>query len=264
MKNLNEVLSRLEKHGFRLKQEKCTFLAHSVEYLGHRIDKEGISALPRKVEAIANAPQPTNVQELRSFLGLINYYGKFIQDLATLLYPLNQLLQANKKWEWTTDCTQSFQAAKDKLMSAEVLTHYNPELPLRMAADASSYGIGAVISHVLPDGSEKPISFASRTLSPSEKNYSQLEKEALSLTFGVKKIHQYLYGRKFTLITDHKPLTAIFGAKKGIPTLATARLQRWALLLSAFYCLPTTMRYSTSQLTRTTMQMDYRGYLYQR
>ncbi len=149
-------------------------------------------------------------------------------------------------------------------MSAEVLTHYNPELPLRMAADASSYGIGAVISHVLPDGSEKPISFASRTLSPSEKNYSQLEKEALSLTFGVKKIHQYLYGRKFTLITDHKPLTAIFGAKKGIPTLATARLQRWALLLSAFYCLPTTMRYSTSQLTRTAMQMDYRGYLYQR
>ena len=75
-----------------------------MEYLGHRIDKEGISALPRKVKAIANAPHPTNVQELRSFLGLINYYGKFIQDLATLLYPLNQLLQPNKKWEWTTDC----------------------------------------------------------------------------------------------------------------------------------------------------------------
>ena len=89
MKNLNEVLSRLEKRGFRLKQEKCTFLAHSVEYLGHRIDKEGISALPRKVEAIANASHPTDVQELRSVLDLINYYGKFIQDLATLLHPLN-------------------------------------------------------------------------------------------------------------------------------------------------------------------------------
>ena len=121
--------------------------------------------------------------------------------------------------------------AKDQLVSADVLTHYNPDLPIRMA---SAYGIGAVISHVLPDGSEKPISFASRTLTLTEKNYAQLEKEALSLVFGVKKFHQYLYGRKFTLITDHKPLTAIFGSKKGIPTLAAAHLQRWALLLSTY------------------------------
>ena len=234
LKNLKEVLTRLEKHGFRLKKDKCTFMANSVEYLGHRIDQEGIHALPHKVSAIVNAPAPTNVQELRSFLGLINYYSKFIRNLASLLHPLNQLLQVNKKWEWTDKCATAFKQAKQQLISAKVLTHYNPELPLRMASDASAYGIGAVISHVLPDGSEKPISFASRTLTPSEKNYSQLEKEALSLTFGVKKFHQYLYGRKFTLITDHKPLTTIFGPKKGIPTLAAARLQRWALLLSAY------------------------------
>ncbi len=234
LNNLNEVLSRLEKHGFRLKKDKCKFMTNSVEYLGHQIDREGIRALSHKVDAIVNAPQPTNTQELRSFLGLINYYGKFICNLASLLHPLNQLLQANRRWEWTETCSRAFQDAKDQLVSADVLTHYNPELPLRMAADASAYGIGAVISHLLPDGSEKPISFASRTLTPSEKNYSQLEKEALSLIFGVKKFHQYLYGRKFTLITDHKPLTAIFGAKKGIPTLAAARLQRWALLLSAY------------------------------
>ena len=105
------------------------------------------------------------------------------------------------------------------------MTRYNPRLPINLTVDASVYGIGAVISHVLPDGSEKPISFASRTLTTAEKNYSQLEKEALSLIFGVCKFHQYLYGRKFTLISDHKSLTAIFGSKKGIPSLAAARLK---------------------------------------
>ena len=112
--------------------------------------------------------------------------------------------------------------------------HYDPALPITLAGDASAYGIGAVISHTLPDGSERPIAFASRSLSDSEKNYAQLEKEALSLIFGLKKFHQYLYGRQFILVTDHKPLVTILGPKKGIPSLAAARLQRWAVLLSAY------------------------------
>ena len=232
--NLGEVLKRLEDHGFRLKNSKCTFMAESVEYMGHQINQHGISALPGKVEAITNAPKPTNVKELRSFLGLLNYYGKFIRNLSSILHPLNQLLKDNQRWEWTKECSQAFKQAKDQLTSADVLTHYNPNLPITLAADASAYGIGAVISHVLPDGSEKPISFASRTLASSEKNYAQLEKEALSLVYGVKRFHQYLYGRRFTLLTDHKPLTAILGSKKRIPSLAAARLQRWALLLSAY------------------------------
>ena len=231
---LEEVFRRLERHGFRLKQEKCAFLTSSVEYLGHIISKEGVQPLPSKVTAIKKAPAPKNQQELRSFLGLLNYYGKFIPNLSTLLHPLNTLLQADKKWTWSRECAEAFQLAKDQLTSTQVLTHYDPALPLQLAADASAYGVGAVISHVLPDGSEHPIAFASRTLSASEKNYTQLEKEALSLVFGVKKFHQYLYGRRFTLITDHQPLTTILGPKKGIPSLAAARLQRWALLLSAY------------------------------
>ncbi len=98
-----------------------------------------------------------------------------------------------------------------------MLAHYDPTLPIRLAGDASADGVGRVISHVMEDGTERPIAFASRTLLPSERNYSQVEKEALSLIFGVSKFHTYLYGRKFVLVTDHKPLTTILGHKKRIP-----------------------------------------------
>ena len=231
---VEEVLKRLAEHGLRVKQKKCEFLKPSVEYLGHRIDREGLHTLPSKVSAIVDAPEPKNVQELRSFLGLLNYYSKFIANLASILHPLNRLLRNDVSWKWSSACACAFRKAKQSLVSSQVLAHYNPELPIKMAADASAYGVGAVISHTYPDGSEKPIAFASRTLSKSQKNYAQIEKEALGLVFGVRRFHQYLYGRKFTLVTDHKPLTTIFGPKKGIPTLAAARLQRWGLVLTAY------------------------------
>ena len=124
-----------------------------------------------------------------------------------------------------------FKEAKEKLVSAPVLTHYDINLPIRMAGNASQYGVGAVISHTMPDGSERPIVFASCALSPSEKWYTQVEKEALSLVFGIKRFYQFLYGRHFMLVTDHKPLTAILGPKNGVPSLAVARMQRWALYI---------------------------------
>ena len=123
---------------------------------------------------------------------------------------------------------------KEQLVSAQVLVHYNSELPLRLACDASAYGIRAVLSHTMPGESERPISYGSKTLSKSEQHYSQIEKGAPSLIFGVRKFHQFLYGRPFTLVTDHKPLTTIFGSKKEIPTVTAARLQRWAILLMAY------------------------------
>ena len=112
--------------------------------------------------------------------------------------------------------------------------YYDPDLPIRVAADASTYGLGAVLSHVLRDGTEHPIAYVSRTLTLSEKNYTQVEIEALAIVFGVRKFHQYIYGRRFTLVTDHNPLLTIFGPKTGIPSLAAARMQRWSFLLSAY------------------------------
>ena len=234
LRNLGEVLDRLQRHGICLKQGKCAFMQASVEYLGHLVDAQGIHVTSGKVEAVRQAPSPSNVTELKSFLGLLNYYGKFIPHLSTLLHPLNALLKEGQTWNWSQECEAVFQEAKRQLSSAPVLVHYDPSLPIRLAGDASSYGIGAVLSHVLPDGSEHPIAYASRTLQPAEKNYAQVEKEALSLVFGIQKFHKYVYGRLFTLVTDHKPLTTILGPKTGVPPLAAARMQRWALLLSAY------------------------------
>ena len=152
--NLEEVLRRLQNHGIKVKSSKCAFLQDSVEYLGHRVDAQGLHTSPKKVEAIQLAPTPRNQQELRLFLGLLHYYGKFIPNLASLLHPLNQLLRMSTKWKWTTECDHAFQQAKDQFTSLSVLAHYDPKLPLRLAGDASVYGIGAVISHVLPNGSE--------------------------------------------------------------------------------------------------------------
>ena len=112
--------------------------------------------------------------------------------------------------------------------------HYDPSLPIKLAADASAYGVGAVLSHVMPDKSERPIAYASHALTASERNYAQIEKETSSLIFGVCKFHTYLYWRNFTLVTDHKPLTSILGPKKGVPVIAAAQLQRWAVILSAY------------------------------
>ena len=232
--NLDRVLERLRDKGLRLKKSKCHCMQTSVEYLGHVLDANGVHTTPSKQRAIAEARAPDNVTELRSFLGLVNYYGRFLPNVSTVLHPLNRLLRKGAAWLWTRKCQEAFQVIKEMLSSDLVLAHYDPTLPLSLAADASAYGVGAVISQRYPDDSERPIAFASRTLTPTEQKYAQVEREALALVFGVKRFHQYLYGRKFTLITDHKPLTTILGPHQAIPTLAAARLQRWAITLSTY------------------------------
>jgi len=252
--NLEKVFQRLRDYGLRLKQSKCAFMVPSVEYLGYVIDAEGIRATPKKVEAITKAPKPKNTTELR----LVNYYGKFIPHLASITQPLNQLLCKHARWQWSNNCEKAFNCLKTHLASEKVLVHYDISLPLQLACDASAYGVGAVISHVTENGDEKPIAYSSRTLSKSERNYSQIEKEALSIIYGVKKFHQFLYGRKFTLITDHKPLLAILGPKSQLPTLAAARFQRWAIYLSAYHydlCFRPTAKHSNADgLSRLPME----------
>ena len=136
-------------------------MCEAVEYLGHRIDSDGLHTLDSKVTAVLEAPCQKDVQELRSFLGLIHYYGKFMPNLSRLLHPLNELLKADSKWNWTAACNVAFKEAKKLLASTPVLAHYNPSLSICLAGDALAYGIGAVISHILPDGTERPVAYTS-------------------------------------------------------------------------------------------------------
>ena len=169
LQNLAVVLERLSQHGIRLKKNKCRFMHDSVDYLGHHIDAQGVSTSISKVEAITKAPAPKNVTELRSSLGMINYYGKFLHNLSTQLHPLHALLKHGAKWHWSQECNQAFEEVKIKLSEAPVLMHYDTKLPIRLAGDASNYGIGSVLSQVDAEGQEHPIAFASRTLSVCEK-----------------------------------------------------------------------------------------------
>ena len=128
-----------------------------------------------------DCPAPKNVTELKSFLGLINYYHKFLPNLSSVLHPLHVLLKKETPWGWSKECQSSFEKVKLLLASKNLLVHYDPKLPVRLATDASAYGVGAVLSHIMPDGTEKPIFFASKSLSKSQENYSQIDKEALAI-----------------------------------------------------------------------------------
>ena len=205
----------------------------SIEYLGHKISEKGIQPTEEKVRAIVKAPAPNNVTQLKAFLGMLNYYAKFLPNLSSKLTPLYRLLQKNTPWSWGEEQRQAFQQAKVALTSAKVLVHYDPSQKLILSCDASPYGVGAVLSHKLEDGTEHPVAFASRSLSPAEK-YAQLDKEGLAIVFGVRHFHHYLLGRRFTIYSDHKPLQYLFSEDKAIPTMASSRIQRWALTLSAY------------------------------
>lgn len=152
-----------------LRNPSVSSSSSSVVFLGQWIDAQGIHPTKDKLKAITEATAPKNVQELCSFLGFVSYYGKFIPNAATILAPLNRLLRKDAPWEWTQQCQQSFDLAKETLTSSKVLVHYDPALPIQLIGDASAYGVGAVVTHILPDASKHPVAFASLTLTNREK-----------------------------------------------------------------------------------------------
>lgn len=234
LQTLEKVFQRLQHFNIKINKDKSTFFQEQIEYCGYLIDRNGIHKSKKKIDAINKMPRPTNITEVRAFIGMINYYGRFFKNLSTILYPLNQLLHKDAKFVWNKHCERCFQTLKEMVQSDEFLVHYDTKLPLTVATDASSYGVGAVLSHVYPDGTERVIQYASQTLSETQRKYSQIDKEAYAIIFAVKKFYQYLYGNQFTLYTDHRPLIRIFSPSKGLPVYTAMRMQHYALFLQSF------------------------------
>ncbi|XP_060547527.1 uncharacterized protein K02A2.6-like [Pantherophis guttatus] len=217
-----------------LKKNKCMIAVPSVEFLGYRVDGTGIHPTESKVRAIKSAPAPKTKAELQAFLGLLNFYSMFLKDKATVADPLHKLLGKNVPWVWGKPQAAAFEAVKRLLSEDSFLIQYNAALPLVLVCDASPVGVGAVLGHRLPNGLEAPIAFYSRTLSSAERNYSQLDREALAAIAGVKKFHEYLFGRQFELVTDHRPLLGLLAGDRPTPAALSPRLTRWAIFLSAY------------------------------
>lgn len=243
LQRLEMVLMRLHNEGLKAKLEKCAFFRPEVRYLGHVISRHGVATDPSKIEAVANWRCPTNVPELRSFLGFASYYRRFVEGFARLAAPLHKLVaelggsrlrrgaEQGFLSAWSEECQHSFEALKKKLVTAPVLAYANFALPFILEVDASYSGLGAILSQE-QDGKVRPVAYASRGLRPTERNmsnYSSMKLEFVALKWAVtEKFREYLLGNRCVVYTDNNPLSHLSSAKLG------AVEHRWAAQLASF------------------------------
>ena len=233
LRHLRTVLDRLQTAGLVLRHDKCVFGAKEVNFLGHRISSKGVLPLPSKVSAVASFPVPSSVKSLQEFVGMVNYYHRFIPHIASTMAPLYAVLKGKpKSLTWGPTQEAAFQAAKQALSSATYLTFPAPGAPLTLSTDASDIAIGGVLEQVI-HGTPQPIAFFSRKLSPAESRYSTFDRELLAVYSSVRHFRHFLQGTSFTIQTDHLPLVHAF-TKKSDPI--SARQQRHLSAISEFNC----------------------------
>ena len=203
-KRLENFLERCSKIGIKLNKSKFELKMKELTFMGHKITEDGIHSDPEKVTAINSMPVPTNVSELRRFIGCVNFLGKFLPNLSKTIEPLTNLLKKDVPYNWSSAQDTAFNDAKKLVTTAPVLVFYDSKKPLTLENDASEFGIGSALFQ-----GGKPVAFASRSMSDVERRYAQIEKEMLAIQFGLTKFHQYTFGRDVNVITDHKPLVAI-------------------------------------------------------
>ena len=213
--HLKQVFQRLSNHGIRINPAKCLFGVSSLEFLGHHVSSEGIRPLDSKVDAIRQFPRPSTARQLREFVGLINFYHRFIPHCANVIQPLNALIakaKPNQRLSWTDEETTAFQKIKEILAQATLLNHPVPAAPTCIVTDASDRAVGAALQQMV-SGTWRPISYFSKTLKPSETRYSTFDRELLAVYLAIRHFRYFVEGREFHIRTDHKPLTYALNAR---------------------------------------------------
>ena len=225
---LREVFARLRMHNLELQPDKCEFLRKEVTYSGHKLTTHGLLPDSEKEKAVSKFPTPTNTRELKQYLGLCGYYRIFIPNFSNISKPPTELLKKNTPFEWNQRTDDAFVTLKELLTTEPLLEYPDFTRPFVLTTDASNEALGAILSQG-PIGQDLPIAYASRTLNNAERNHSTTEKELLAILWACKEYRQYLYRRKFTIVTDHKPLTWVFNVKD-----PSSRLLRWRLKLEEY------------------------------
>ncbi|UYV74836.1 K02A2.6-like [Cordylochernes scorpioides] len=228
---LSKVFDKLRLYNMKLKLSKCIFGRTEVKYLGHIISHNQLKPDPGKVKSIQDFPRPDTVKKVRQFMGLANYYRKFVKDFSKISFPLVRLTRKNQPFIWNEEVEESFAKLKMALSTKPVLAIYNPDYPSKVYTDASKYGIGAILTQIGPDNEEHVIAYYSKTLQPDQENYSAYEMECLAVIQATDHFHVYIENQPFEIITDHAALQWLFTMKKPKP-----KYFRWILSLSSKSC----------------------------
>ena len=221
------VLDKFKEANWKIEPEKCELLKHEVVYLGHILSKDGLRPYPKKIKAVKDFPRPKNVSNIRQFLGLAGYYRKFIKDFAKIAKPLSKLTEKDTPFEWTDTVYTSFNTLKEALCTAPVLKFLDMNKPFVITTDAPGYAVGGILSQG-KIGNDRPVAYTSRVLRGPELRYDAYEKEALAIIHSVKTFRPYIYGSKFTIVTDQKPLIWFKTAE------VNTSVQKWRFQLSEY------------------------------
>ena len=222
---VRKCLIKLDQENLRINLAKCHFAKEKIEWLGHNITQSGVTPLSSKTDAIGKLSAPTDLKKLRSFMGSVHHLGKFIPNLSQLCYPFRPLLKKNSKFLWTDEHEKQFSLIKEQIAETTENKHFNPELETRIKCDASRKGLGCALEQRTPNGWHT-VAFASRFLNSVEDRYSINELELLGVVWSVEHFKYYLYGKPFTVITDHRALLSIMSENRSNKSY-NSRLTRW-------------------------------------